>query len=72
VLRRVEWIAGSAGSGFVSSCDCGFESQPHRDRVEALGEVSGHIAAAFSARRRPRWLRSRTPFVDLRDPIEVA
>ena len=67
-LASIQWVASSAGSGFVGTCTCGFETGPGADREAAIAEVSGHVVAAFAAPRRRRWGR-RHDVVDLRDAV---
>jgi hypothetical protein len=68
-LRKLEWVGSAMGSGFVSRCDCGFESHPWDERAGAIAEISTHIVRDFAQPRRPRWLRDRTPVLDLRDRV---
>ena len=67
----MDWVASSGGSGFVSSCACGFQTQAHGRREDAIAEMSGHVVAAFSAPRPRRWGRKHAAVVDLRDTIRA-
>ena len=69
-LARIQWVASASGSGFVGTCVCGFETGPGAERNDAIGLVSNHVVAAFSAPRKRRWGR-RSDVVDLRDTVRT-
>jgi hypothetical protein len=66
LLEAVDWVAGAAGSGYVSRCSCGYETPPRPTRMDAIAEANSHVTLTFGITPRRRFFRTRT-VVDIRD-----
>jgi hypothetical protein len=56
-LQVVEWVASVQGTGFVATCECGWQTGFERTREGAIGLSQSH-ALLEDAPPKPRWWRA--------------